>query len=60
MVFVMRKSTMDNGSFELWDSLTAQCYYYKQTSESNKFCGISYGKSSHFDIRFEDPICPLN
>jgi len=59
MVFVMRKKNDIDGSFELWDPLTSQCYFFKNIIEPNKFCGISYGRQSHLDVRLTDPICPL-
>ena len=59
MVYVMRKQSDAEGSFELWDPLTGQCYHFNNIIEPNKFCGISYGKQSHLDVRLTDPICPL-
>ena len=59
MVFVMRKSDNAAGSFELWDPLTAQCYYFAFQQEQNRFWGIPIGKTNHLDIRLNDPICPL-
>ena len=59
MVFVIRKQNNAAGSFELWDPLAAQCYYFELKTERNTFWGIPIGKSSHLDIRLQDPICPL-
>lgn len=59
MVYVMRKRNEAEGSFELWDPLTGQCYHFKNIIEDNKFCGIKIGKQSHLDVRLTDPICPL-
>ena len=43
MVFVMRKRNEADGSFELWDPLTGQCYWFHNIIEPTKFCGISIG-----------------
>ena len=59
MVYVMCKRDAADGSFELWDPLTGQCYYFHNIIEPNKFCGIKMGSASHLDVRLTDPICPL-
>ena len=59
MVFVMRKKTIQDGSFELWDPFSGQCYYYENIVETQKFCGCKVGTSSHLQIRPTDPVSPL-
>ena len=60
MVFVMRKRDEADGSFELWDPLTGQCYWFKNILEEKfNICGKGFGKQSHLDVRLTDPICPL-
>ena len=47
MVFVMRKKTISDGSFELWDPFSGQCYYYENITEKQTFCGCTVSTSSH-------------
>ena len=60
MGFVMRKKTVSDGSFELWDPKTGQCYYYQNVLEPNRVCGIKVGMHQHLQIRPTDPVSPLN
>ena len=59
MVFVMRKKSITDGSYELWDPATGQCYYYECITEPNKFCGCRIGTNTHLQIRPTDPVSPL-
>lgn len=59
MVFVMRKKTIQDGSFELWDPFSGQCYYYENIIETQTFCGCKVGTNSHLQIRPTDPVSPL-
>ena len=59
MVFVMRKRTLQEGSFELWDPLTAQCYFYGCEKRDKRVLGIKCGEDRHLQPRITDAICPL-
>jgi len=59
MVFVMRKKSLDEGSFELWDPATGQCYFFNNVEEPNRILGIKFGTNSHLQIRPTDPVSPL-
>ena len=53
----MRKKSLAHLSFELWDPLTAQCYFFENKSEKGRW---GFGKHEHLEVRLTDPICPLN
>jgi len=59
MVFVMRKKSVSDGSFELWDPQSGQCYYYDNVQEVQRFCGCKIGTDSHLQIRPTDPVSSL-
>ena len=55
MVYVMRKTTLAEKSFELWDPLTATCYFF----ESVNIGGLFNRNASRLETRLLDPVCPL-
>jgi len=44
MCYVMRKRSLQEDSFELWDPLTAQCYFYGCEKRDKRILGISCGQ----------------
>ena len=55
----MRKKSLADLGFELWDPLTAQCYYFENKVEDKRTFGCKFGKHQHLHVRLTDPICPL-
>ena len=60
LVYVMRKKSIEDCSFELWDPLTGQCYFFEnEKDQKRKFLCIPLKSQSHMQVRWEDPICPM-
>ena len=60
LVYVMRKKSIEDSSFELWDPLTGQCYFFEnENDKKGGFLCFSMKAQSHMQVRWEDPICPM-
>lgn len=46
MVYVMRKREIVGGGFELWDPVTAQCYYFACQKQEKRLLGIKCGEAN--------------
>lgn len=51
----MRKKSLAEKSFELWDPLTATCYFFESKSMKTLF----NKHASRLETRLLDPVCPL-
>ena len=56
MCYVMRKRSLQEDSFELWDPLTAQCYFYGCEKRDKRMLGIKCGQERLLQPRITDPV----
>ena len=61
MVYVLRKKTLQAQNFELWDPLSARCYYYGIDTNARPGGLFGMGKASGPNLvqRITDPVCPM-